>query len=204
MPIYAFDGIRPVVHPTAYVHPTAVLIGDVIIGAHVYIGPCASLRGDMGRIVIGDGSNIQDNVVAHGFPGTDTTVEEDGHIGHAAVLHGCTLRRNVMIGMGAVIMDFATIGESAIIGAASFVATRQEIPPRTLALGVPARVKRDLSEDELAWKIAGTAAYRTLCQQSHTLLEVCEPLPEMEQGRRRVDQKPAVPLSIMNKQSPRS
>ena len=202
MTIYSFDGIRPVVDPSAYVHPTAVLIGDVIIGPQVYVGPCASLRGDMGRILIGAGSNIQDGVVAHGFPGTDTTIEEDGHIGHAAVLHGCTIRRNAMVGMAAVIMDYASVGESAIIGASSFVATRQVIPPRTLALGVPAKVKRDLSADELKWKARSTAAYRRLCEQSRTLVQLCEPLASVEQDRRRVDQQPSVPLALLKERAP--
>lgn len=201
MPIYSFGEIRPVVDPSAYVHPTAVLIGDVIIGPNVYVGPCACLRGDMGRIVVGAGSNIQDCVVAHGFPGTDTTIEEDGHIGHAAVLHGCFIARNAMIGMAAVIMDYAQIGESAIIGASSFVATRQVIPPRTLALGVPAKVKRELSADELQWKVGSTAAYRRLGEQSRTLVQPCEPLAAVEPERKRVAQAPAIPLALLKERS---
>jgi len=107
MPCYEIDEIRPVVHPTAYLHPTAVLIGDVIIGAGCYIGPACSLRGDFGRLIVEDGANIQDTCVVHGFPGTDTVVEMDGHIGHGAILHGCRIGRNAMVGMNAVVMDKA-------------------------------------------------------------------------------------------------
>ena len=121
MKVYAIDGIVPVVDPSAYVHPSAVLIGDVHIGPRAYIGPCASLRGDFGRLFIGPGANVQDCCVMHGFPGSDTIVEEDGHIGHGAILHGCIVRRNGMVGMNAVVMDKAVVGESAIVAAQSFV-----------------------------------------------------------------------------------
>lgn len=112
MPIYQIDGLTPVVPEESFVHPTAVLIGDVILGKGVYVGPNASLRGDFGRIVVKDGANIQDNCVMHGFPEQDTVVEEDGHIGHSAILHGCIIRRNALVGMNAVVMDGAVIGEN--------------------------------------------------------------------------------------------
>ncbi|HQW21546.1 MAG TPA: phenylacetic acid degradation protein PaaY, partial [Rhodocyclaceae bacterium] len=99
--VYSIDGITPVVDPTAFVHPSAVLIGDVIVGPGAYIGPCASLRGDFGRIVVGTGVNVQDGCVMHCFPGCETLVEENGHIGHGAVLHGCIVRRNAMVGINA-------------------------------------------------------------------------------------------------------
>jgi phenylacetic acid degradation protein len=119
--VYEIDGIRPVVHPTAYVHPTAVLIGDVIVGPRCYVGPLASLRGDFGRLVLEEGANLQDTCVMHGFPGCDTVVEQDGHIGHGAVLHGCRVGRNAMVGMNAVVMDKAVVGAESIVGAMSFV-----------------------------------------------------------------------------------
>ena len=103
--IYSIDGIIPVIHETAFVHPTAVIIGDVIIGPGVYVGPLASLRGDYGRIIMKEGSNIQDTCVIHGDGRQDTIVEEDGHIGHGAVIHGCVIGRNVLVGMNAVVMD---------------------------------------------------------------------------------------------------
>src|SRR5512143_1116728 len=138
MPVYAIDGVTPVVHPDAFVHPSAVLIGDVIIGPHCYVGPCASLRGDFGRLILERGANLQDTCVMHGYPGTDTVVEEDGHVGHGAVLHGCRVGKNALIGMNAVLMDNAVIGESCIVAAMAFVKANVSFPPRSLIAGVPA------------------------------------------------------------------
>lgn len=183
--VYAFDGITPVVDPTAFVHPSAVLIGDVIVGPGVFIGPCASLRGDFGRLIVMAGSNIQDCCVMHGFPGTDTLVEENGHIGHGAVLHGCTVRRNVMVGMNAVIMDEVEIGESAIIAASSFVKAGMIIPPRVLVAGVPGKVVRDLGEEEIARKTRGTQTYQELARRSLATMQLTDALTEVEPGRRR-------------------
>ena len=135
--IYSIDGVIPVVHPEAFVHPTAVLIGDVIIGPGCYVGPCASLRGDFGRLILERGSNIQDGCVMHGFPNTDTVIEEDGHIGHGAILHGCRIGRDALVGMNAVVMDGAIIGESAMVAAMAFVRAGFEVPPRSLAAGIP-------------------------------------------------------------------
>ena len=137
MNIYALDGITPVVHPSAFVHQTAVLVGDVIVGPNCYVGPNASLRGDFGRVVLEKGSNVQDTCVMHAFPGMDTLVEPNGHIGYGAVLHGCLIRRNVMVGMNAVVMDGAEIGESSIVGALAFVKANEKIPPRTPLLPTP-------------------------------------------------------------------
>ncbi|MFL6662741.1 MAG: phenylacetic acid degradation protein PaaY, partial [Rhizobacter sp.] len=145
MPSYSIEGVVPVVDPSAYVHPTAVLIGDVIVGPGCYVGPCASLRGDFGRIVLERGANVQDTCVIHGFPSHDTVVEENGHIGHGAVLHSCVVRRDALVGMNAVVMDDAEVGEAAIVAACAFVAAGVKVPPRSLAAGVPARVLRGLS-----------------------------------------------------------
>lgn len=184
--VYAFEGMVPVVDPSAFVHPTAVLIGDVIIGANVFIGPCASLRGDFGRLIVMAGSNIQDGCVMHGYPGTDTLVEENGHVGHGAVLHGCTLRRNVMVGMNAVVMDDVEIGESSIIAASSFVKARMIVPPRVLVAGVPGRIVRALSEEEVARKTQGTATYQRLAHRSLATMELVDALPAVEPNRGRV------------------
>jgi len=137
--VYSIDGITPVVHPTAYVHPSAVLIGDVVIGPRCYIGPLASLRGDFGRIIINEGANIQDTCVLHGFYESDTIVDVDGHIGHGAVLHGCRIERDALVGMNAIIMDDAVVGESSIVGAAAFVKAGMIIPARSLVMGTPAK-----------------------------------------------------------------
>lgn len=193
--IYSYDGVVPVIDPTAFVHPSAVIIGDVIIGPGVYVAPCASLRGDLGRIIVGEGSNIQDSVVVHGFPRTDTVIEEQGHIGHGAIIHACTLRRNVLVGMNAVVMDFAVVGESAIIGASAFVPAKSEIPPRSLAVGVPAKVVRQLTPEEAAWKLQATATYQRLCIDSRRSMVPCIPLTAPETDRRRCGAPDVPPLS---------
>src|SRR5512132_2731606 len=150
--VYAIDGITPVVHPSAFVHPTAVLIGDVIVAARAYIGPFASLRGDFGRIVVEEGANIQDHCMLHGFPGKDTVVGPEVTVGHGAILHGCVVRRGALIGMNCVVNDNAEVGEHAVVAALAFVKAESRIPPRALAAGIPARVLRQLSEEELRWK----------------------------------------------------
>ena len=194
MPCYEIDGLRPVIHPTAFVHPDAVLIGDVIVGPRCYVAPLASLRGDFGRIVLEEGSNVQDTCVMHGFPGTDTVVEVDGHVGHGAVLHGCRVGRNALIGMNAVIMDHANIGEAAIVAACAFVKAGMEIPPRMLAAGMPAKVVRELSEQEMAWKADGTRCYQDLTLRSLATLKPCAAQSEIEPGRKRFEFPGVVPL----------
>ncbi len=192
--VYAIDGIVPVVDPTAYVHPSAVLIGDVIVGPDCYVGPCASLRGDFGRLILERGSNLQDTCVMHGFPGTDTVVEEDGHIGHGAVLHGCRVGRNALVGMNTVIMDNAVIGESSIVAAAAFVKAGVEIPPRMLVAGVPAKAIRPLTDEEMRWKSAGTATYQDLTRRSLATMEETVPLTAVETDRKRIHMPDVVPL----------
>ncbi len=198
--IYSYDGVVPVIDPSAFVHPSAVVIGDVIIGPGVYVAPCASLRGDLGRIVIGAGSNIQDSAVVHGFPGIDTLIEENGHIGHGAIIHACTLRRNVLVGMNAVVMDFAEVGESSIVSASAFVAAKSVIPPGSLAVGVPAKVIRALTQDEMTWKLQATATYQQLCRDSRRSMVPCMPLAAPEAGRRRCNAPDVLPLSEFKRQ----
>lgn len=198
--IYSFDGVVPVIDPTAFVHPSAVIIGDVIIGPGVYVAPCASLRGDLGRIIIGAGSNIQDSVVVHGFPSADTLIEDNGHIGHGAIIHACTLRRNVLVGMNAVVMDFAEVGESSFISASAFVPAKSVIPARSLVVGVPAKVVRLLTDGELAWKLQATATYQQLCVDSRRSMVPCIPLTAPEEGRRRCTQGEVLPLSEFKRQ----
>ena len=192
--VYQIDGITPVIHPAAYVHPSAVLIGDVIVGPGCYVGPCASLRGDFGRLILEAGANLQDCCVMHGFPNTDTVVEEDGHIGHGAVLHGCRVGRNGMVGMNAVVMDNALIGESAIVAACAFVKAGMIVPPRVLVAGVPGKVVRELTAHEMAWKVEGTRTYRDLAVRSLATMCEVEPLAEIEAGRRRLQLPEIKPL----------
>lgn len=192
--VYALDGLTPVIDPGSFVHPTAVLIGDVIIGRGCYIGPGAVLRGDIGRLVMGDGSNLQDNCIVHCFPGRDTVVEPDGHIAHGAVLHGCTVKRNAMVGMNAVVMDGAVIGEDAFVGALAFVKAGFEVPPRHLAAGVPAKIVRELSAEEIDWKSQGTLEYQEIARRCLNGLEEVKPLTAPEAGRPRFAASDLVPL----------
>lgn len=186
--VYSIDGLIPVIDPSSFVHPNAVLIGDVIIGPNCYIGPGASLRGDLGRLVMRAGGNLQDNCIVHGFPDTDTLLEEDAHIGHGAILHGCIVRRNALVGMHAVVIDGAEVGEEAFVAAMSFVKAGFKVPPRTLVAGSPARVIRELSQEEITWKGQGTAEYQELARRSLATLKPCAPLaaPEPKRGRVKV------------------
>lgn len=178
MPCYAIDGVIPVVSPKAYVHPTAVLIGDVIVEEGAYIGPLAALRADFGGIHIHKNANVQDSCIIHGFPNNVTVVEEFGHIGHGAILHGCHIRKNVLIGMNSVILDEAIIGENTIVGANSTVKAKAEIPENSLVVGSPARVIRSLDEKEIAWKFKGTQQYMDLTLRCLNSLQEVEPLTE--------------------------
>ena len=193
--VYSIDGVTPVVHPDAYVHPSAVLIGDVHVGAGVYIGPSASLRGDFGRLVIEAGANIQDCCIVHGFPESDTVIEEDGHVGHGAIIHAARVCRNAMVGMNAVVNDHAVIGESAFVAAMAFVKAGMQVPPRTLVAGIPAKVMRDLSADEIAWKLGATRIYQDLARRSLASLRETVALTEAEPGRKRLSLSEVRPLS---------
>jgi phenylacetic acid degradation protein len=184
---YAFEGMIPVVHPEAYVHPTAVLIGDVRIGPDCFIGPGASLRADFSSIIIGRGVNIQDNCVLHGTPNFHTIVEDYGHIGHSSVVHGCRVRRNALVGMASALYDGSEVGEEAIVAAMAFVPAGFKIPPRHLAAGLPAKVLRELSDEEVARKTRGTEAYQQLAARALKSMVPCQPLTEPEAGRDTLD-----------------
>lgn len=162
MPIYSLNGITPIVEEGAFVHPDAILIGDVFVMSGAYVAPMATMRGDFGRLILGKGSNLQEHCCMHGFPGTDAVVEENGHIGHGSILHGCTVKKNALIGMNSTILDNATIGENTIIGAGSLVTANSNIAPYSLAVGSPAKVIRELREDEVKWKSEGTEQYQML------------------------------------------
>ncbi|MGB0670542.1 MAG: phenylacetic acid degradation protein PaaY [Rhodospirillales bacterium] len=181
--VYAIEGVIPVVHPTAFVHPSAVLIGDVVIGPETYIGPNASLRGDLGELRVGRGANLQDCVVMHSFPKACTVVEDWGHIGHGAVLHGCTIGRNALVGMNAVVMDGAEVGDSALVGACAFVKAGFRLPARMVAAGAPAKIVRELSDDEIRWKERGTREYHTITRRARASMVAVEALTEIEPDR---------------------
>ncbi len=191
--VYSIDGITPVVHPDAYVHPSATLIGDVIVGPRAYIGPSASLRGDFGRLVVEEGANLQDCCVVHGFPDEDTVIEVDGHVGHGAIIHAARIGRNAMIGMNAVVNDNAIVGDSAIVAAMAFVKAGFEVPPRMLAAGIPARIVRELSAAELEWKAAATRQYQELAVRSLATMRETDALTAIEPNRKRLPSSLSVP-----------
>ena len=183
MPVYALGDTVPVVHHTAFVHPLACLIGDVVIGAGCYVGPFASLRGDMGRIELEDGSNLQDNCTMHSFPGQVAVIERDGHVGHGVTLHGCRVGRGALVGINAVVLDGAAVGEYAFVGAQSLVTAKTVVRERWLYTGTPARPVRALTADEIAWKANGTRVYQELARQARAELRPVDPLTEMPAGR---------------------
>ena len=183
MSCYSFNGFIPVVDPSSYIHDTASIIGDVIIGKDCYVGPGAVIRGDWGRIIIEDGCNVQENCVVHMFPGTTVHLKKGAHVGHGAIIHGGTLGENCMIGMNAVIMDDVVVGKEAIIGALAFVPAKMEIPARSLVVGNPAKIIKEVSDEMIAWKTDGTALYQQLPSDCHSSLVACEPLTEVESGR---------------------
>ena len=193
--VYSIDGVTPVVHPDAFVHPSAVLIGDVIVGPGVYIGPCASLRGDFGRIRVEAGANVQDCCIIHGFPDADTVIETNGHIGHAAIIHGARVRANALVGMNAVVNDNAEIGEWAIVAALAFVKAEMKVPPRTLVAGIPAKVVRELSEQETSWKADATRLYQNLAVRSLATMKETVALTEPEANRPSLPLPEVLPLS---------
>jgi len=182
--IYEFDGFRPVIHESAFIHPQAAVTGNVIIGRDVYVGPGAAIRGDWGGIEIADGCNVQEGCVIHMFPGVTVVLEESAHIGHGAVVHGARIGRNSLIGMNAVIMDNAIVGAECIVGALTFVAADMQIPARKVVVGNPAKIVKDVSDDMIAWKTDGTRLYQSLPAQLYTTLEPCEPLREVPADRR--------------------
>ena len=183
--IYAFQGMTPVVDPSAYVHPSAILIGDVIVGPGVFVAPCAVLRGDFGRIVVEENANIQDHCVMHGFPDRDTVVETLGHIGHHAIIHGAIVRRNSMIGMGAILLDYCEIGADSIVAAQALVKANEVIPPRSMIAGIPAKRIRDVTDKDLEWKRMATRDYMRLPPAYHASLKPAEPLRAAEPNRKR-------------------
>ncbi len=197
--VYAIDGIVPVVDPSAFVHPSAVLIGDVIVGPRAYVGPAACLRGDFGRIVVEEGANIQDTCMLHGFPGKDTVVGAEVTVGHGAVLHGCVVRRGALIGMNCVVNDNAEVGEDAVVAALAFVKAEAKIPARALAAGIPAKVLRELSAEEIQWKRDNMLLYQQLAERSAGTMQEVEALTQAEPNRRRIDIPGSIPLSELKK-----
>ncbi|MAB47445.1 MAG: gamma carbonic anhydrase family protein [Flavobacteriaceae bacterium] len=181
--IYEFQGYIPVVHESSFVHPLAAVTGNVIIGKNCYIGPGAAIRGDWGQIILEDGVNVQENCTVHMFPGKSIVLKESAHVGHGAIIHGANLGRNCLIGMNSVIMDDAEIGYESIVGAMAFVKAETKIPPRSLVVGNPAKVVKQVSDEMIVWKTKGTQLYQQLPKDCHESLKEVEPLREVPKDR---------------------
>lgn len=182
--IYEFNGYKPVIDPSSFVHKEATIIGNVIIGKKVYIGPGASIRGDWGKILIKDGCNVQDNCTIHIFPGKDVILKENAHIGHGAIIHGANIGKNTLVGMNSVIMDDCNIGDECIIGALCFLKGEMNIPNRKIVVGNPAIIKGEVSDEMISWKTKGTELYQDLPNECYTLMKECKPLKEIEKNRK--------------------
>lgn len=180
---YEFNGYKPVVHPSAFVHPQAVVTGNVVLGKDVYIGPGAALRGDWGQIIIADGCNVQENCIVHMFPGVTVRLEEGAHIGHGAIIHGAHVGRNCLVGMNAVLMDRVELGEGCIVGALAFLPADSIWEPRKVIVGNPAKTVKDVSNEMLAWKTEGTKLYQALPAELWATLKECEPLRDVPVDR---------------------
>ena len=182
--IYEFKGFIPVVHESSFVHPLAAVTGNVIIGKNCYIGPGAAIRGDWGQIILEDGVNVQESCTVHMFPGKSIVLKESAHVGHGAIIHGANLGRNCLIGMNSVIMDDADIGDESIVGAMAFVKAETKIPKRSLVVGNPAKVIKQLSDEMIAWKTKGTQLYQKLPKECKELMKKCNPLTRIEKNRK--------------------
>ena len=182
--IYEFEGIKPVIHPSAFIHPQASVIGDIFIGKDVYVGASAVIRGDWGKIRIEDGSNVQENCTLHLFPGATVWLRQGAHIGHGAVVHGAEIGENCLIGMNAVVMDGVIVGKESIVGALAFVKGEMKIPERSLVAGHPAKIIRKVSEEQIGWKTQGTKLYQQLPKACQETLRECTPLREADAHRK--------------------
>ncbi len=179
MACFEFNGIKPVVHKSSFIHPQAAVTGNVIIGKDVYVGPGAAIRGDWGKIIIEDGCNIQENCTVHMFPGITIFLKEGAHIGHGAIIHGATVGKNCLVGMNAVIMDNVDLGDECIVGALTFIKADEKIPARSLVVGNPSKIIKRVSDEMLHWKTEGTKLYQQLPKQMFESWKECEPLREI-------------------------
>ncbi len=181
--IYEFNGYIPVIDESAFVHPQATVTGNVVIGKNVYIGPGAAIRGDWGEIIIHDGCNVQENCTLHMFPGRSIILYESAHIGHGAIIHGAMVGRNSMIGMNSVLMDDVVIGDESIVGALTFIKAGDTFPSRSIIVGNPAKIVKQVSDEMLEWKTEGTKLYQQLPQECRSSLKPCEPLRKIPENR---------------------
>ena len=180
---YSFKDFTPVVHESSFVHPQAAITGNVIIGKNCYVGPGAALRGDWGGIIIEDGCNVQENCLIHMFPGVTVLLKQSSHIGHGAIIHGATIGKNCLVGMNSVIMDNVELGDECIVGALSFIKEAEKIPARSLVVGNPAKIIKEVSDEMINWKTKGTQLYQQLPKEMFESFKACEPLREIPGNR---------------------
>ena len=181
--IYQYNNFIPVVDPSSFINPLASVTGNVIIGKNVYVGPGAALRGDWGQIIIEDGCNIQENCTIHMFPGVTVLLKEAAHIGHGAIIHGASIGRNCLIGMNAVIMDNVQLGDECIVGALTFIKADEIFESRSLIVGNPAKKIKEVSDDMINWKSAGTELYQQLPKEMKEHWKECEALTSVPANR---------------------
>ena len=174
--IFEFNGYIPVVDKTAFIHPNATVTGNVVIGKNVYVGPGAAIRGDWGQIIIEDGCNVQENCTIHMFPGVTVLLKQGAHIGHGAIIHGATIGANCLVGMNAVIMDNVQLGDESIVGALTFIKEGEIIPARSIVVGNPGKIIKEVSDEMLQWKTEGTKLYQQLPVDMKNTWKECEPL----------------------------
>jgi len=186
MPCYSFQGMRPVVDPTSYVHPLASIIGDVIVGPGCFIAPGASLRGDFGRIIVEGDASIQDSVTVHASSSRDTIIRRGATIAHGAVVHGCVIGENTLVGIGAVVLDDAELGPENLVAAQALVRSDTVTPPRSLVAGNPAKVVRSLEPSQISWRNDGDGDYQRLTRAALVDLVETEPLRAVEPDRPRL------------------
>jgi phenylacetic acid degradation protein len=193
---YAFKGVAPVVSPKAYVHPSATIIGSVLIMDNVYVGPGAVLRGDWGKIIIHENANIQETCVIHSFPGVNVIIEPFAHIGHGAIIHGARIGTNCLIGMNAVVMDEAMVESNAVVGALSFVPAKMVIPSGVLAVGNPVVLKKIVDSEFLDWKKRGTMVYIDLAKSADRDIVPCAPSELIEAEAQKIDPQQPPDFSV--------
>ena len=191
--IYRYQEYIPVIHPSSFIHPQAAVTGNVIIGKNCYIGPGAALRGDWGQIILEDGCNVQENCTVHMFPGVTVLLKEGSHIGHGAIIHGATVGKNCLVGMNSVVMDDVELGNECIIGALSLVREGEKIPARSLVVGNPGKIIKQVTDEMMVWKTEGTKIYQSLPKIMLEESGLTEPLREIPANLQQ-QQKNYVPL----------
>ena len=182
--IYQFNGFRPVVHKSSFVHPQAAVTGNVIIGKECYIGPGAALRGDWGQIILEDGCNVQENCTIHMFPGVTVILREGSHIGHGAIIHGANIGKNCLVGMNSVIMDNVELGDECIVGALTLIKEGEKIPGRSLVVGNPSKIIKQVSDEMMAWKTEGTRIYQDLPKECIETLKPVKPRRKLSKSQK--------------------